>query len=240
MSLPNLPHGWEQNEISRFLDAARANEFATFANLKDEVGRLLDIDIAYRKAIDGLNYSKDWFAGFFMLRAHSNFLAACRLCWSGQIPESYALLRSCIENGLYGLYLAKNPDSCEIWLRRHDDEESRKKVKAEFRIRALMDNASAINSGEALIANSLYERTIDCGAHPNELALMQVLKIDHGKDKVEFKNVYLDEDSTALRLAIKTTAQVGICTLSLFESIYPERFKILELCDAISHIKKGL
>ena len=65
MPLPPSPHDWETKEISKFFDAARLNEFATFAKLKNEVARLSDIDLAYRKAIDGLNHSEDWFAGFF-------------------------------------------------------------------------------------------------------------------------------------------------------------------------------
>lgn len=240
MSLPPPPPNWEANEISKFFDAARLNEFATFANLKDEIGRLSDIDLAYRKAIDGVNHSKDWFAGFFILRSHSNFLAACRLCWSAQIPESYALLRSCLENALYGLYLAKNPESRETWLRRHDDATAKKKVKDEFKIVMLLGLAAAVDGKEGAVAKVLYERTIDFGAHPNELALMQTLKINESPDSIEFKSSYLDEDSVALRLALKTTAQVGVCTLSLFHAVYPERFNILGLTDLLDHVKVGL
>jgi len=240
MPLPAPPPGWEANEISKFFDAARLNEFGTFANLKAEVARLSDIDVAYRKAIDGVNHSKDWFAGFFLLRAHSNFLAACRLTWSAQIPESYALLRSCLENALYGLYLARNPDSRETWLRREDDVASKKKVRDEFKIRTLLELAAAVDATEGSVARTLYERTIDSGAHPNEMALMQTLKIDKNADHIEFKCNYLDSDSVALRASLKTTAQVGACTLSLFRAVYPERFNILGLTDLLRHVKAGL
>lgn len=240
MPLPPPPPNWEVAEIAKFIDAARANEFATFANLQGEVARLSDIDIAYRKAIDGLNHSKDWFAGFFVLRAHSNFLAACRLSWSGQIPESYAVLRSCLENALYGLYLARNPDSRETWLRRHDDDAAKKKVKDEFKIGTMLELATTVDGTEGPIARKLYERTIDYGAHPNELALMQTLQINEKAEHVEFKSNYLDRDSVQLRLALKTTAQVGVCALSLFRSVYPERFKILSITDFLRHVKGGL
>jgi len=59
MPLPSPPPNWEANEISRFFDTARFNEFATFANKKGEVDRLSDIDLAYRKAIEGVSHSKD-------------------------------------------------------------------------------------------------------------------------------------------------------------------------------------
>src|SRR5947207_1023426 len=132
MALPDPPGNWGQDEISKFFDLARVNEYASFSNFREEVRRQFDIDQSYRKVISGLNHAKDWFAGFFVLRAHSNFLAACRLCWSGQIPECYAMLRSCLENALYGLYLARNPNSRETWLRRHDSDAHKKKVREEF------------------------------------------------------------------------------------------------------------
>ena len=52
--------------------------------------------------------------------------------------------------------------------------------------------------------------------------------------------VYLEGDSNQLRLALKTIAQVGVCTLSLFRPVYKERFDILGVTGAIDHIKKGL
>jgi hypothetical protein len=240
MSLPDPPPGWGRDEISKMFDVARGNEYATFANFQGEIRRLVDIDTSYRKLIDGLNHAKDWFAGFFVLRAHSNFLAACRLCWSGQIPECYATLRSCLENALYGLYLARNPGSRETWLRRHDSDEHKKKVKDEFKIRTMLDLAKSLDRKEGEVAELLYERTIDCGAHPNERALMQTLQINEKPEHVEFKIVYLEGDSEQLKLALKTTAQVGVCALSIFRSVYRERFDILGVTVALDHIKKGL
>lgn len=240
MKLPDSPKKWDLDEISKFFDAARGNEFATFVNFQGEINRLIDIDTSYRKAIDGLNHSKDWFAGFFILRAHSNFLAACRMSWSGQIPECYALLRSCLENALYGIYLYNNPHSQETWLRRHDSEGHKIKVRNEFKIRKMLDLAKSIDLKEGEVAEALYERTIDYGAHPNERALMQSLQMTEDAENIEFKAVYLEGDSSQLRLALKTTAQVGICAISLFRPIYKQRFDILGITDAMVHIKQGI
>ena len=176
MPIPSPPINWEADEVTRFFDVARTNEYATFSNFQPEVIRFLDIDKQYRKVVDALNFSKDWFAGFFVLRAHSNLLAAARLAWSGQIPECYALLRSCMENALYGLYLANNPNSRETWLRRHDSEDHKKKLRQEFKISSMLDLLKTFNKKEGEVAELLYERTIDCGAHPNELGLMQTLQ----------------------------------------------------------------
>lgn len=234
------PADWGNDEISRFIDAARSNEYATFANCQGEIRRLIDLDTWFRKATDGLNHSDDWFAGLFLMRAHSNFLAACRMTWSGQIPECYAMLRSCLENALYGLYLACNPNSRETWLRRHESDAHRRKVKNEFQMRTMLELAKSINIREGSVAELLYDRTIDYGAHPNEQALMQVLQLNESAEHVELKMNYLDGDSVRLRLALKTTAQVGVCSLTLFRSVYKERFDILGVTGAIDHIKNGL
>jgi hypothetical protein len=69
---------------------------------------------------------------------------------------------------------------------------------------------------------------------------MQMLQINKKAKHVEFKMVYLEGDSNQLRLALKTIAHVGVCTLSLFRPVYKERFDILGVTGAIDHIKKGL
>ncbi len=100
--------------------------------------------------------------------------------------------------------------------------------------------ATKMDATEGGIAKILYEQTIDAGAHPNELALMQTLQITESDDKIEFKSNYLDQDTVALRAALKTTAQVGVCALSLFRVIYPERFAIMGVTDLLRHVKMGL
>jgi hypothetical protein len=207
----------------------------------EEVERLSDIDFIYRKAIGGVTHSSEWFAGLFLLRAHSNYLAACRLCWSVQIPETYAILRSCLENALYGLYLAKHPESRETWLRRQDDAAAKQKVIDEFKIGKMLKLAIEVDVTEGAVAKQLYERTIDSGAHPNELAFMQTLQINKSANQTEFKNNYLGQDSLALSLALRTTAQVGVCTLSLFQVIYCDSINIMGVTtDLLHRVKVGL
>jgi len=70
---------------------------------------------------------------------------------AGQAAETHALLRLCLENGVYGFYLARNPASQKIWLRRHDTEESKKLVRNEFTIRKLSDAVKACDKNEAKV-----------------------------------------------------------------------------------------
>lgn len=239
--LPDIPpHGWETDYLAKFMDAARNNAYATFANLKHEYGRLSGIDAAFRKLIDNLNHTGQWFVGFFVLRAHSTFLGAVRLGVSGQIPETYTLLRSCLENCLYGFHIYSHPSCQEVWLRRHDDKQSKNKVRTEFSIKNVLNTLKACSPLEHEVMQALYERTIDMGGHPNELAFSQILKMDRQEKHVHFGMTYLDGDSPALRLCLKTTAQAGVCMLGVFRLISKERFDILGLSDTLIGLRKGL
>ena len=237
---PSAPERWASDDVTAFIDAARVNEYATFANLPAQMSRLIGIDRAFRKVIDAFNNSKDWFPGLFVLRAHSNYLGACRLTLSGQLPESYALLRSTLENALYGLYLSRNPASRETWLRREDDTKSKQKVRNEFTIGALLKLATQIAPSEGKVAKTMYERAIAQGAHPNELALMQTLKLGKQPAHLKFTVSYLQGDGLPLQLALKSTAQVGVCTLALFERVMPERYAILGINQDVASLQAGL
>ncbi len=90
------------------------------------------------------------------------------------------------------------------------------------------------------ITKELYDRTIDLGGHPNEKAFFSVMKQTKDDSKLTFDSGYLVGNEPALQLAIKTCAQVGICVLSIFQRIYPQRFDILGLSERLNLLKKGL
>lgn len=234
------PPNWGSDDLSDFIKTAYENSFATFVNLKPQYKQLEEIDKTYRLIIDNLNNTKDWFAGFFLLRAHSSFLGGVRLSISSQAPEAFMVLRGCLENALYGLYLSRHKESQEIWLRRHDDEKSLKKVKNEFRIRALLDFLKEEDISTYQVANMLYERTIDFGAHPNEKALSSGLKVTGDQAYVQFEINYLIGNSPVMHHCIKTNALIGVCTLDIFRNVYQERYDILGITDKLKKLKNDL
>ena len=239
--LPVPPPGWSNDELTAFIDDASTNTYATFHNLKSEYTKLSEIDAAFRKAVDHLSHTSDLLAAFFVVQAHSSFLGAVRLALSGQVSETYACLRLTIENALYGFYVSKNPDSGEVWLRRHKSTDARKKVRNEFKVGTLLDTLKAADPHEGSVAESLYNDTIDHGAHPNELALIQRLKIVEGEGKTEFRIAYLLRgDSPGSLLVLRKTAQGGVLALGVFGLVYPERFELIGLTDKIRLLKRGL
>ena len=188
-----IPSGWGRDKLSDFIENANQNTIATFANLRPIFKKLQDIDGAFRKIVDNLDNTREWFEGLFLLRAHSSYLGAVRLSTSGQVPETYMVLRGCIENSLYGLYLHKKPEEREIWLKRHDDDESKRRVRRKFKITSMLDLLESSHASTSRVARELYEDTIDYGAHPNERTITSALRMKKEERVIRFDlTVYLE------------------------------------------------
>jgi hypothetical protein len=236
----DAPPGWGSDSLADFIDTARHNIFATFTNLGAVYSLLLKVDQTYRKVIDNLSNSPDWFAGFFLLKAHASYLGALRLSLSGQTPEAYMVLRGCLESSLYGLRIHQNPESGETWLRRHDDDESNARVRTEFRISNILESLESVDRRIYAVAKYLYKLTIDYGAHPNERALTSNLTQTNTESYLQFNLNYLTGDTPELKLCLKTNIEIGICSLYIFKFIYRERFDILGISDDLERHRRDI
>jgi len=234
------PPGWDKDDITSFLEQAQKNSYATFHRLRDLFRRLIDINKIFLKAIDYMGNSKEWFAFLFFLKTHSAFLAAIRLAIATEIPEAYMVLRGTLENSLYGWYLHKNKSLTDVWLKRHDSEASMKEVKKKFHVRAILDLLKKNHNRLGRMANVLYERCIDFGAHPNERSLSASLKITEEQKGIKFDLTYLTDSTVAIKLCLKTCAQIGVLCLKILQSIMPERFAITGLDSELDKVLKGL
>jgi hypothetical protein len=218
----------------------RDNVFASFSHLRQLYQQLVDIDAAFRMIVQHLKNPGDWFPPLFLLRAHSSYLGAAHLSLAGQLPEAYMLLRGSIENGLYGFYFMHTPASHERWLRRHDNDATKKSVQDEFRIRALLRLLSKHDNRLGEIAGALYERTIDFGAHPNERALSQVIRLTQTESERRFHVNYLTGHTTGMDLCLKSTAQAGVLVLKVFQRVYPERYDLIGLATRLDTLQQNL
>lgn len=99
-----IPIDWGRDYLTSFLDACMNNTYAIFQNQHEWYRRLSDIDQTYHKLNDNLDSNPELYGGLFALRCHSAYLGASRLVLSGQVPETFMLLRGCLEAALYGLY----------------------------------------------------------------------------------------------------------------------------------------
>jgi hypothetical protein len=233
------PGGWAADGLSEFIDSTRRNVFASFAHLRPAYRLLSDVDAGFKLIAENLTNPPDWFVVIFLLRAHSSFLGAAHLSLSGQLPEAYMLLRGSLENAVYGLYFHLKPKSYEPWLRRHDSLAAAKAVRAEFKIAAMLRLIGKIDPPLGSVAQTLYEHTIDFGAHPNERGVTQMLRMTKGEQR-RIDLSYLSGHNPPMKLCLRRVAQGGVCDLKLFRHALRERFDLIGLSEQISRLENGL
>ncbi|BAS26755.1 hypothetical protein [Limnochorda pilosa] len=240
MSAIQAPPGWGRDSLTSFLDDSRGNCFATYVKLRSEYVKLLEIDGLFSALIASLNDTPDWFAALFVQRSHSAYRAACHLGMAGQVVESYALQRLCLEHALYGHYGARDLTLQETWLRRDESDKARTRVRNTFRMKKLLDSLANASPRLADAVSLLYERCIDYGAHPNQQALLQSTSMQVDEASMELHLGYLLNDPLVLRFGLRSAAQVGVSSLGVFELVFDERFRLLGLDDQLRRARQGL
>jgi hypothetical protein len=180
---------------------------------------------------------KDILTPLFLARSHSAYRAACAAALSGQSPETFVLLRSSVEAAGYGLLIYQTPGLGEIWLKRAENKGA---VRAAFTVKAVRHAVEKVDTKLAGIFDMLNERAIDFGGHPNEMAITGSMSIIEEKDRKTFVIKYLDDNLLMLAHAIKSTAQAGLCSLFIFQRIFPERFELLGLKQQLQDLRRGL
>jgi hypothetical protein len=234
------PPGWGVDSLTKFLDAASRNRYATFVNKKDWFRRLAEVDDCFmRVAKDWLN-PRDMLAPHLFLRSHAAYRAACEHALAGQVADTFPQIRASIEYAGYALYIYKNPEFGEMWLKRHGDATTMNAVKDTFQIRKIRLTIEKANQHAAKVFNELYQRAIDFGAHPNERSVTGNLRITDLDGRKLFEQIYLHGDGAPLIHALKTTAQTGVCALEIFQEIFGPRFELLGVRAELLELRKGL
>src|SRR3546814_9810038 len=87
------PLGWGTDTLTDYLEAYRANQFATFANTASAMGYLIKIDGMFDRFRGAIN-PRPFYPMGFLLSAHAAFRAGVGAIMAGQLFVSQALLRS--------------------------------------------------------------------------------------------------------------------------------------------------
>ncbi len=169
---PRAPSPSSSKDLTAFLDLARNNQYATFANHRDAVAVLERIDSAFMRIGLHLLNPQDQLTPFFLYRSHSALRAASACAMAGQTVETFVLLRSCLEFAAYALQIDKVPGARQKWLDRHRDVASRKAATNAFRTDNLRPTIAGCDARLGKLFDTFYRRCIEYGAHPNEHASM--------------------------------------------------------------------
>jgi hypothetical protein len=235
-----VPPGWGQDELTKAWDLARANQLATFANKRGALKRLASIDRTFTTIVQGWRNPQSELVTMLFFRSHSAFRAASGLAAAGQAVESYGLNRAVLEFAGCALHIFRNPSAGVIWLNRHKDELSTQAARDAFSHRKVSASVGAANRHAGQRFESLYQQTIDFGAHPNQIAVTGNMEIVEEDGLRQMRSIYLHGDGLALDLALKTTARCGVCALELMQCVYSARFELLGINAVFPHLKRGL
>lgn len=138
---------------------------------------------------------------------------------SGHEAAVYPLLRTALESACYAHLINNKPDLAPVWSSRHDGSDQLKAARKAFRT-AVSDTTEAIKIDDPHLAGliaSLYEASIDLGAHPNALGIMNhVRTAPPTDDETQFDqgSIYPGDSFQAYRaLAAAIEFGLGIAVL---------------------------
>jgi hypothetical protein len=166
----NYPADWHQFPLTAMMTLMEQAAYATFANCRDAVQPLLEIDFLLTEDSDALLIGASGLpfasVGLFM-RMLLGLRAAARLVFAGQQYEARAVLRSSLECSVYAWALSCDPALGNIWVNRDSDFRTRKAARKAFGWTRLLKHLTATSPRLGHITDEVYDELIDLGAHPN-------------------------------------------------------------------------
>jgi hypothetical protein len=151
-----VPPGWGIDDLSKFWEAARSNQFGTFVNKRPIYDRFVAIDRAFVEVSKKWTNPQSELAAMLFLRCHSAFRAATGHATAGQAVESYIMSRAELEFAAYALHIYRNPDLGMMWLNRHQDEASMEAARTAFSHRKVRTTITAVNRHASARFEKLY------------------------------------------------------------------------------------
>jgi hypothetical protein len=234
---------WPDGGLAKVLAAAEFNIRGAFCNMPDVYNALEEMHLTSAetlKALEKDNRDEFLMPRILFARIHSASIAAVRLIAAGQVPEVWPLIRTMIEQAWYAIYIGLDPNPgqrAEIWFRRNDDDSAKAKCRTEFTIGKVRDAHEKVDAPTAKELHRLYESAIDLGAHPNQLGVMLGLgKTTKTRDSHTYDVGVMDPNPFMVAFAASVLIAVSIGTLKVFQSMFPERFKIMSIDQRIEKL----
>jgi len=237
---------WSSDALSLYFEQAEHNERVFSLACPDVYDFLRRVDGAFAAlsvAVENDNNDARLLPRISVVRVRSSFLAALRLGMSGQMPEAFCLIRSVIETSWYALHIARDPkvtQRAECWLRRNETDDAKRRCKQEFtisRVVATHRNCDSVTAGQL---HTIYERTIDAGAHPNQFGAMGSMMSFDAADQITYSVGILYPAQLQVLFTVKTAAEAAIGGLKVFAQIFPERFRLVGLDENVESLVSEL
>jgi len=207
--------------LEQYFDGTAANARATLGRYAEYVTTLRTLNEAYFTVLPAIGKGREGVAVFAGM-SHSAFLAGSRLAASGELLSANMALRGCVENAIYGFFLFHHPELKPVWMARHDNDESRAKIRREFTVGRMKSELREKDPHVADQFELVYEASIDFGAHPNAMAFIgNLVDVPGSTDKIwQYVNLEVVDQAIALRMA----AMAGLASLNILSLTFPNEF----------------
>lgn len=224
--------------LARYLATAWERTAASLQALPEQCEALAEIDDIYRRLIICASDGAEQVAGGMLVRTHGSILGAASMALSGQTAESYALMRNALRSALRGLFLASDSERQQIWLNRHDSDRADEQMRETFANGTMLRHLKDVDSATAGIYQRLHQRTIDRGCHSTVHGRGFLNDASRPGD-ADFARVYLVTGDEMQKLALRTLAQVGICSLSVFYYVYGAHYRQSGLDSRLNALRQS-
>lgn len=218
---------WGADDLTRFLDVINSNQKAALRQFPEPYGLMQRVNDCFSAAGKGLVNPKPTMTGPLFLRAQYAYKTAAGMALAGQVVEAFVMQRSCLEYSGYALLMFKHPELEDVFLSRHFDADHMKSQKQKFQIREIKAAIDLFCPRLAEIFLQFYDRSIDFGAHPNPSGVISATQWERSDAEATILTVALSNDERLLKHAMKSTAQVGLAALLIFQYIFEALFKDL-------------
>jgi hypothetical protein len=235
----SVPNGWANDALTVYLDGCQSNQLAAFANKGQAVRDLIQIDALFERLLRGAINPRPINPMLFMLRAHSAYRAGVSVLMAGQLYESQAVLRLCLEHAAYGHFIGADNARMERWLRRGETNQNRNAVRREFHSDKLKAHFHKHSKALGDTLEQLTSKLIEFGAHPNEAGYSANLSVVRDVKQVHFNAMYLQGDVPQLDYSMKIAGQVGLWALLAMQTLYAERYELLGIREELDQLTRG-
>lgn len=232
------------NDLQEILREATVNEQRTLDQEPEFAEALADINAAFI-GLSPLLLNCSGVLIMFLARAHSAFVGAVRMATSGQIPETFMLLRGAIENALYAIHVKQTPearDRGEVWLSRHAGVRQGSRTRQEFTVANVKESLRQTSAELRQTCDALYARCIDLGAHPNQRGHFAASLFTNvsDSDELEFKAFLFSPSPKITRFALRSSVEVGMFALRVFGHVFKERLQLTDVLQRIDTLNRDL
>ena len=226
-----IPNGWGKDGLSGFLQGAYENNVLTFQYYSRVFDILMEIERLFGTLNRKVRFPKNVLSPSFIARSWYAWRAAVRLVTSGQVVESYSVMRASLECALYAHFISTDDSRTEVWLRRGTCEDATKQAKNMFTARAVKDAVTGRDPGLGAEVERLYVATIDNGGHPNVAG--HIAAAHWSTEEVTIQDMIPGTDQW--KVALRDCWDIGLCDLRICKLMLGDGFckKLSEDLDAL-------